>query len=164
MVTFGENGVYAQQFLTQFYAPGMIDTVSIHLIHQLAENINNIFAGDIQFGWNEFTRELKLYRKIFTKEKVLVETSIERTKQELVNDRYAHPWIEDWARAECLQTLGYIRSKFGTLPGAGGGVTLNGSELSAQADALFEELRRQIMDFEAGNGAGEFGQYSVVIG
>lgn len=165
LTTFGENGLYAQQFLRQYYDPrGGFDFVSIHLIHSMGELFNNIFAGDISFNWNEAKRELHVHRRFNAQERVLVEASTERTKQELLNDRYVHPWLEDWALAECTWTLGMIRSKFSTVPGPGGGVSLNGSELLSNATADFDELRRQINDLEVGNGGGEFGQHSFVIG
>lgn len=163
--TYGSNAIWAQQFLTQLYHTGSVDFLSMHLVAQMGETMQQILAGYIQFGWNEATRELSIYRNITSStEKVLVEVAAERTKQELLNDRYAHPWIEDWAFSEVQYMLGMIRGKFASLPGAGGGTQLNGAELIAEANTRFEELRRQIMDFEVGNGGAEFGNYSFCIG
>jgi len=164
LVAQGENGIYGQSFLQQLYAPGVVDLTSIYLMNAYAEQFSQIFAGEIGFRWNEATRRLQLLRRLGHDEKILVESSAERTEQEILVDRYAQQWIQGWAVSEAKMILGHIRSKFATLPGAGGGVQLNGSELLQSAFEDQQELLRQINDFEVGNGGGEFGQYSFVVG
>lgn len=164
LVAQGENGIYGQSFLQQLYAPGVVDLTSIYMMNAYAEQFSQIFAGEIAFRFTESTRQLQLFRRLFKDEKVLIETSCERTEQELLVDRYATQWIQGWAVSEAKMILGHIRSKYATLPGAGGGVNLNGSEMlqSALEDQI--ELMRQINDFEVGNGGVEFGAYSFCIG
>jgi hypothetical protein len=41
-------------------------------------------------------------------------------------------WIRQYALALCMEQLGFIRNKFGTIPVPGGNVTLNGSDLTAK--------------------------------
>ena len=60
--------------------------------------------------------------------------------------------------------LGEIRSKYGSLPGPSGGITLNGDSLLARATEQQTELLRQIADYEAGNGGVNFGNTSFLIG
>jgi hypothetical protein len=50
------------------------------------------------------------------------------------------------------------------LPGAGGGITLNGSELLAMAESMQTEALRQLSDFEAGNGGVNFGNSAFLLG
>jgi hypothetical protein len=164
LVAQGENGIYGQSFLTQMFAPGVVDLTSIYMLNAYAEQFSQIFAGEVGFGWDEAKRELRLFRLLGANEKVLIECVAERTEQEIFVDRYAQQWIQGWTVSEVKMMLGHIRSKYGNLPGAGGGITLNGSELLASAEQDQTELLRQIMDFEVGNGGGEFGAYSVCIG
>ena len=164
LVTTGDNGVYSQIFLQQLFAPSQIDLVSIHLAAQMQEEFQRFFAGDVTYSWNENKRELILLRRLSANERVLLECVMERTEQDLLQDRYMKQWIQGWAMAECLETLGYIRSRFASLPGAGGGISLNGSELISQSEAMFTELKRQVNDYEVGNWTGMHGNGSFLIG
>ncbi len=160
----GDSGVYNQSFLNQLFAPGVVDLTSIHLLASYAEQFSQIFAGEIAFSWDEASRELHLFRRLNGNEKVVVECVAERTEQEIFVDRYAQQWIQGWAVSEAKMILGHIRSKYGNLPGAGGGITLNGDAMLASAEADQTELLRQIMDMEVGNGGATFGNYSFCIG
>lgn len=160
----GDNGIYGQSFLQQLYAPGVVDLTSIYLMNSYAEQFSQIFAGEIGFRWNEANRQLQLLRRLNKDEKVLVECTAERTEQELLVDRYATQWLQGWAVSEVKMILGHIRSKYQQLPGAGGGISLNGSEMLQSAMEDQTELLRQIMDFEVGNGGSTFGNYSFLMG
>lgn len=164
MSTVGESGLYGQTFLNQLFYPGaQVDLTTIYMIHQYAELFSLVFAGDIAFSWRETTRQLTLFRKAFNEEKILIEVSMEKTEQELLQDRYLMQWIQQWATAEAMMMQGRIRSKYTSLPGPGGGLSLNGADLIQQANEYFEDCNRQVMDMEIGNGA-EFGNYSFTMG
>jgi hypothetical protein len=164
LVAQGENGIYGQAFLQQLYAPGVVDLTSIYMMNAYAEQFSQIFAGEIGFRWNEATRQLQLLRRLNKAEKILIECTGERTEQELLVDRYATQWIQGWAVSESKMILGHIRSKYQSLPGAGGGISLNGSEMLQSAMEDQTELLRQIMDFEVGNGGSAHGNYSFLMG
>lgn len=151
--TTNDSGAYAQTILNQVMSPAPVDMLSIHLLANLGEDLERLFAGNLTYQWNEASRELHINRNIYRDEWVIVETSTERTEQELLVDRWAKQWLQGWAHSECLETLGYIRSKFGSLPGANGGLSLNGDTLLARADAEQTDLLRQISDMEVGNGS-----------
>ena len=116
------------------------------------------------FSWNEITRQLNIHRKLYRDEKVVIECVMERTEQDLLTDRWAKQWIQGWAHAELKEMLGMIRSKYSTLPGPNGGLTLNGDLLIAEARTDFEELLRQINDYEVGNGGVNFGNCAFLVG
>lgn len=158
LVNFAPDNIYAQQFLNQFYAPGVgYDLVSIHLIHSMSEIYSQLFAGDVAFNWREASREMKIYKKFSTAEKVLVEASCEKTEQELLVDRWCQQWIQQWAEAEAMMMLANIRGKFASLPGPGGGLQLNADAMRSEGQRLQEDCLRQIMDFEVGqNGPDNF--------
>jgi hypothetical protein len=147
----GDNGIYSQIFYNQFFYGAMIDILSIHLANSLSEEFEKIFAGNLPFEWNEAKRELKFIRKLYKEEKVVLECFMERTEQELLTDRWSKNWIRDWALAKCWEMLGMSRTKYGTLPGAGGGLTLNGDMLLQKSETMYTELLRQVNDFEVGN-------------
>jgi hypothetical protein len=158
LVNFAPDNIYAQQFLNQFYAPGVsYDLVSIHLIAAMSETFSLLFAGEVAFNWRESSREMRIYKKFGTPEKVLIECSCEKTEQELLTDRWVQQWIQNWAKSVCCQILGNIRGKYATLPGPGGGLTMNASELLQEGERLQTECLRQVMDMEIGqNGPDNF--------
>ena len=77
--------------------------------------------------------------------------SVERTEQELLVDRFTKGWIEKYATAEARLILSEIRGKYATLPGAGGGVSLNAGELMAKAEADKADLYQQLDDYIVNN-------------
>lgn len=158
LVNFAPDNIYAQQFMNHFYAPGVsYDLVSIHLISQMSEVYSMLFAGEVGFNWRESTREMKIYKKFSAPEKVLIETSCEKTEQELLADRWTQQWVQQWAEAEAMMMLAHIRGKFASLPGPGGGLQLNADSLRAEGQRLQEDCLRQVMDFEVGqNGPDNF--------
>ena len=165
LISTAEGGLYAQAILRDFFQPGagQIDLVSVHLVHQLSETFSQLFAAEFDFAYNEYTRELKLFKRVLAKEYVLIEVSAEKTEQEILVDRWTTQWVQGWALSECREMLAMIRGKFSSLPGAGGGISLNGSELLSQANEEKTELLRQIADCEVGNGS-TFGNSSFIIG
>jgi hypothetical protein len=49
-----------------------------------------------------------------------------------------------WVRAKCKEIIGRIRSKYDTLPAAGGPIALDGKDLLAEAKAEYEILDKEI--------------------
>jgi hypothetical protein len=160
-----ENGLYAQAFFNQLYQTQNVDLLSIHLMAQLSETFEKIFAGNLVFTWDEASRQLMILRRINTdEERVVLEVVMERTEQELLLDRWAKQWLQGWAMSELMEMLGMVRTKYGNLPGPNGGITMNGDVLLSMATEQQSELLRQITDYEAGNGGVSFGNTSVLIG
>jgi len=160
-----ENGIYAQAFFNQLYQGSNVDVLSIFLMNQLSETYEKIFAGNLVFTWDEATRQLMILRRIsLAEERVVLEVVMERTEQELLLDRWPKQWLQGWAQSECLEMLGMIRSKYGSLAGPNGGITMNGDQLLSMATEMQAELLRQILDNEVGNGSGNFGNTALLIG
>jgi hypothetical protein len=157
--------VYGQLFVPSMMSAGTFDLVSIHLMHQLSETFERIFAGNLLFTWEEAPRQLTIHRSIsLPQERVVLEAVLERSEQELLNDRWCQQWLQGWAMAELKETLGMIRSKYSTVAGPNGGLTLNGDMLISEARLDFEDLQRQLLDYEVGNGGINFGNTSFYIG
>jgi hypothetical protein len=138
--------VFADGLMQQLYYGGSYDLLTYDLIAQYTEQIEQIFATRVQFEWDEFRRNLRIFQTSHNNEIVLLDCMTERTEQDMINDRYLRGWIEKYAIAECKMMLAQIRGKFATLPGAGGGVQLNAAELQAQAEQEKEQLYMQIDD------------------
>lgn len=146
------NGDPWDQFLVQHLlnasgSTGAFDLTSFHLLNEYIETTEQLFATSITFQWRERSRELILNKRIGKKERVILESTIERTEQDLMTDRYTRPWIKKWALAESKEVLSQIRGKFATLPGSGGGVSLNAGDLANEAASMKQELLEEIENF-----------------
>lgn len=141
------QGIYGQLMLQHLYHQGTFDLVSYHVISEYIELMNQMFATHIVFNWDEYNRILQIHQTVGANERVLVDCVIEKTDQELLKDRYTKTWIEKYAYANACLILAQIRGKYATLPGAGGGVSLNAGELQAIGEGLIEDLMQQLDDF-----------------
>jgi len=146
--TSGGAGVYAQAVLQHLYSMGQFDLVSYYIINEYIELLEQMFVNQIMFDFDEFTRELHIFRSLNSKERILVDAIIERTENELLLDRYLKLWIEKWALAESKLKLAEVRGKYGNLPGPGGGISLNASELIASAGELKEQCLAEIENYQ----------------
>lgn len=156
------GGTYGQSVLQHLYSMGGFDLVSFTLMHQYIELMEDVFASRIMYQWDEHTRSLQLLKRFAHKERVLVDASIERTEQELMNDRWTKQWIEKYALAQSRLILAEIRGKFASLPGAGGGVSLNAADLITKAESDIDDLMMQLDDFVV-NSPEEYGMGSTLV-
>jgi len=111
---------------------------------QYQEVVRRLFGGHLNFQWNNNTKKLTLMRRPRALESVLVQCFMEKPVDTLITDRYSKPWIRDYSLAQCKMMLGEARSKYSSLPGAQGSVTLNGETLKNEAQAAMEKLERDI--------------------
>jgi hypothetical protein len=82
---------------------------------------------------------------------VLIHVHVERNDEQLLVDPYLKSWLRDYALAYCKRMLGEARGKFSSLPGAQGGVTLNGAEMKAEADVLIDKLELELATYVDGS-------------
>lgn len=141
-------GVYGQIVLQHLYNMGTFDLLSYHIMTEYTKNLEILFAGRITYNWNEQTRELWIHHRFpFAERLCLIDAAVERTEQELMSDRITGPWIRKWATAEAMLILANTRGKYVTLPGAGGGVSLNANDLRTQAQQDKDQCMGSIFDF-----------------
>ena len=133
---------YANSYFFMNNHVGGISTYE--LFSQYRETLNRIAATDIQFIWNPVTHKIKLLRKMRADEIVLLHVYLERPDDQLLTDPYLKSWMRDYSLAYCKKMIGEARSKFSTLPGAQGGVSLNGDVLKADAAADIEKLETEL--------------------
>jgi len=118
---------------------------------QYREALNRVAATDIQFIWNPSTKKLKLLRRMRADEMVLIHVHLERPEEQLLDDPYLKSWMRDYTLAYCKKMLGEARSKFSSLPGAQGGVSLNGAEMKNEADVLIDKLESELTTYVDGS-------------
>jgi hypothetical protein len=147
LTTAYEGGIFGQTVIQHLYTMGTFDLLSYHLIASYIETLEDMFATRLVFQWNEQTRQLNFYQSFGYDERILIDASIERTEQELLTDRWTKSWIEKYASAQARLMLAEIRGKYASLPGAGGGVSLNAGELIARAETDMADCYDQLDNF-----------------
>tara|TARA_Y100000389_G_scaffold75314_2_gene71947 strand:- start:16295 stop:17044 length:750 start_codon:yes stop_codon:yes gene_type:complete len=118
---------------------------------QYRESLNRVAATDIQYIWNPTTNKIKLLRRMRADEMVLMHVHLERPEEQLLVDPYLKSWMRDYTLAYCKKMLGEARSKFSSLPGAQGGVSLNGTEMKNEADVLIDKLEQDLSTYIDGS-------------
>jgi hypothetical protein len=121
------------------------------MFSQYRETLNKVAATDIMYLWNPVTKKIKLLRRMRHDTLVLIHVHVERDENQLMIDPYLKSWIRDYALAYCKRMLGEARGKFSSLPGAQGGVTLNGAEMKAEADVMIEKLEFDLTNYVDGS-------------
>ena len=151
MGTAAGNDIYGQMMIQNLFNMGKFDLISYHMVSSYVKTMGQIFASEIQFVWDEYTRTLQIFKDFPLPEKILVDAMIERTEQDLFTDRWTRNWIQTYATAQCRYMLAGIRGKFSSVPGAGGSVSLNSSDLIAKADAEVASCMEEIDNYVVNN-------------
>jgi hypothetical protein len=83
-----------------------------------------------------------------TGEKVLIWADVQRSVEVLLQDPGAGVWIGDFTLAVLKGIIGEAREKFASIAGPGGGTSLNGAAMKAEAKELqvnlIDELKRYV--------------------
>ncbi len=143
------SGVYGQIVLQHLYNMGTFDLLSYHLISEYVEQMEHLFATRLVFNWHEHSRILHFHQRFAHREVIMLDVMAEKTEQTIMKNRWALPWIKRFALMRGMEILSQIRGKYATLPGAGGGVSLNAADLISRATELREELNTEIEDYIA---------------
>jgi len=162
------TGTTASQF--EPFASGYLNTymlvagrvgglVNYELFTGYQELAMRMFGGYIQYTFNKVTKKLTITRKIpffgqnyneGISESVLLHVDNQKPNVMLLNDPLVYPWIQDYAYALVKRTIGEAREKFATINGPGGGTTLNGTALKAEANELLAQLEDELRNFVDG--------------
>jgi hypothetical protein len=156
------SGIFGQVVLQHLYNMGTFDLLSFHLVSEYIEQLEHLFASRLTFNWNESARSLTIHQPFPYPETILMDVAVERTEQDLLTDRFTGRWLERFALAHCKKMLAQIRGKFASLPGAGGGVSLNASDLNQEANDEFEQLQAEIDNYVVNN-VEEYGMHVEFI-
>ena len=126
---------------------------------QQQELVGRMFGSFIEFTWNTSTKKLTILQRPRADEEALLYCYNYRPDFEILKDYKANQWCKDYTLASCKYMLGEARSKFSTIAGPGGGTTLNGDSLKAEAQSEMEKLDNELATALAG-GTG----YGFLIG
>jgi len=118
---------------------------------QFQEVVGRIFGADMNFTWHPNAHRLNIIRRVKSEESILLHVYNEKPENEILRDRRSRIWLEDFAFATCKVILGEARGKYSTLPGAAGGIQLNGEQLKAEAAAEFERLELELQRYTDGS-------------
>lgn len=111
-----------------------------------------MFGGFMNFYWNKVTKKLTLVRKqpfggannTAQSETVMLHVYNIKPDIMLLNDPQVFPWIQDYALALVMISVGQAREKFASIAGPQGGTTLNGTALKTEGQALLDKLDEEI--------------------
>jgi hypothetical protein len=108
-----------------------------------------MFGGYVIYTFDPVTKTLRIVRDPkATGEKVLIWADVQRTEEVLLQDPGAGVWIADWVFATLKGIIGEAREKFASIAGPGGGTSLNGAAMKAEAkqlqEGLIDELKRYV--------------------
>jgi hypothetical protein len=117
-----------------------------------------MFGGFMNFYWNKVTKKLTLVRKqpfggannTAQSETVMLHVFNVKPDIMLLNDPQVFPWIQDYAYALTIISIGNAREKFQSIAGPQGGTSLNGAALKQEGAELLKELDEQIKNYVDG--------------
>ncbi len=138
------NNIYMIQNPAQLGTTGAGLLATYDFAMQYQELIGRMFGRDVQFTWDSSSRRITFHRRFGAVEQVGLHCYNARPEEVLINDVYAKPWIRSYATAQAKKLLGQGRGKFSSLAGPQGGITLNGPELKAEAEAEIAALELEL--------------------
>jgi hypothetical protein len=134
-------------YLLNFNYSGGLATYELY--SQYVELAARMFGGYMNFTFNPSTKKLTLVRNPKgSGEVVLLWTYNLKPEVQLLTELQVSQWIKDYTLAASKMMIGEAREKFATIAGPGGGTTLNGAAMKAEAkesmDSLIEDLKNYI--------------------
>jgi hypothetical protein len=126
---------------------------------QFQELAGRMFGRDLLYVFDPVSKKITFQRKFHSPEHVVLHVYNERPEDILLKDPYSKPWLRDFATAKAKMMIGEARSKFQSLGGPQGGVTLNGEALKQEAAAEFERLEMELKNLADGSDG-----YPFIIG
>jgi hypothetical protein len=108
-----------------------------------------MFGGYVIYTFDPVTKVLRVVRDFKgSGERILIWADVQRTEEVLLQDPGAGVWIGDFTLAVLKGIIGEAREKFSSIAGPGGGTSLNGTAMKAEAKelqaALLEDLKRYV--------------------
>ena len=132
-----------------FNTSGMGNLVTYELYHDYMKTMGKQMGMYMNYNFNPNTHKLILAENPRSNDEIiLLHSFVDRPEYELIQDRYAGLWIENWAFMESLLLLGRIRGRFKGLPGPGGPSSVSGdeAELRNEAKELREQLEKELKE------------------
>jgi len=119
---------------------------------QYIELAARMFGGYVIYTFNKSTKELRLVRDFKgTGERILLWVDNLRPEINLLQDPMIQNWITSWTLCQCKMIVGEAREKYGQIVGPGGGTSLNGTAMKAEAKDGFLVLEEEIKRYFDGS-------------
>lgn len=120
------------------------DLLSYHMARGFIDQVQQM-VNYVSFEFNPDTQYLTItpepYPDIDSSRTYIVGVYVEKPLHELINKK----WVQEWTRARTMETLGYIRSKFGNVT-LYGGASIQGESLISMAITEKERLLKELRD------------------
>ena len=152
----GENGTmdpfdiaFTNLYILQEGSLGGLATYDFY--SQNIELAARLFGYEYNYTFNKNTKRLTIMRRIRAGEEIMVNVFNYIPEEVLLTDTFAKPWLRSYAIALAKSTLGTSYEKFTVYAGPQGGVSMNGSQLKAEAMQEMAELEDQLKKYGEGN-------------
>jgi len=129
---------FQDNFLFQNFGVGDFYMLQMHL-----EQMRKVLG--MEGSWNVLNNQYLQISPapVLTPEEVIV--VFRAVDSETIHPAYKN-WIQKYALACAKGVLGEIRGKYATLPGPGGGASLNGAALKQESEAEKQKLEEELMN------------------
>lgn len=144
---------FEAQFLNSFLLnSGRAGGLAVYdALAQHRELLARFFGAELNFTWNNSTKNLFIHRRMRADDDIFVHTYQYRPEENLFNDTYAAPWLKDYAFAMSKLMLAEGRGKYSTIAGPQGGTTLNAEALRSDAAEEIKKLEDQLTRYSEGS-------------
>ena len=140
------NLAYTNLYLLQSTSSlGSILTFELFTGYQ--QQISRMFGGFFTFNFNAQSHVLKVHRKPLAPELVMLWAYCLRTELDIWSDDFCRSWIRDYSICMCKKMLADVRGLLSAIPSATGAVTLNASQLIADATAMETALLDDLKNY-----------------
>lgn len=137
-------------YLLNFNYSGGLATYELY--SQYVELAARMFGGYMNFTFNPSSKKLTLVRNPKgTGEVVLLWTYNLKPEVQLLTEYQTAQWLKDYTLAASKMMIGEAREKFATIAGPGGGTTLNGAAMKAEAKELMDSLLEDLKNYVDGS-------------
>jgi hypothetical protein len=111
-----------------------------------------MFGGYLTYTFNRVTKKLVINRsfKNGEGEEILAWVDILKPEEQLLQDPYIGVWLQDFTLAELKCILGEARELYSSLPGPGGGTSLNGAAMKQGGMQDKERLFKDLLLYQDG--------------
>ena len=127
------------------------DLVMYEVVAQYQELVARMFGGFIPYTYDRMRKQIYINSYPRTVESIGLEVSATRSIDDLLNHSTSFRWLRSYTEAVLRGILGEKYSRFGSLPGAQGATTLNGTQLIADAKEMKKDLLEQLFENQDGN-------------
>jgi hypothetical protein len=137
-------------YLLNFNYSGGLATYELYSQYQ--ELAARMFGGYMNFTFNPSTRKLTLVRNPKgSGEVVLLWTNNVKPEVQLLTEYQTAQWLKDYTYAVCKMMEGEAREKFNSIAGPGGGTSLNGGQMKAEAKEMMDQLVEDLKNYVDGS-------------